>query len=177
MEQWRVKPDLNLDEPYFHWVKGVIFIALSVFPTLLAILFVSGWVEIRGTEAEKMICGIGMVLVFIPLGLWQAGMVVREMLRERRCLAEKQRWLESASTAQAVIVDRIEEHNEQAESQEEMWITELVFRLPALPGELADEVLVRARVSEEVYGKYRHQDTARIYYAKTNPYQFLIEGE
>lgn len=177
MEQQRILPDLNLEEPYFLSVKGAFFLVLSLFPALLGLFILGGWVEIRGTVVEQSIFRFVVGLLFIPLGLWQAGMVVREMLRERRRLAQKRRWLESASTAQAVIVNRKEERNAYAESREEEWDCELLLRLPALSGEPPEEMLVRARVSEKVYGKYRHQDAARIFYTQTNPYQFLIEGE
>lgn len=177
MEQLRELPNLNLEEPYFLSVKGGFFLALSVFPALLGLLFVSGWVEIRGTEVERAICGTGVVLVFVPLGLWQAGMVVREMLRERRRLAQKRRWLESASTMQAAIVDRKEEHNGYAETREEQWINELAFKIPSMPGEARNEMVVWARVNNGVFEMYRLQDSARLFYSKNNPCQFLIEGE
>jgi len=92
-------------------------------------------------------------------------------------LKKKRQWIKNAVSAQAVIVDRKEEYNSDAEWKEDEWDCQLAFRLQDITRDHPEAVLIWAAVSEKVYAKYRQQDKAQIYSSSDDPFVFIIDGE
>lgn len=92
-------------------------------------------------------------------------------------IVKRSRWLKQAIRSQVKIVDRREEHNDYAESREEVWECSLaVSRPPSTAGAPPGQV-EWISVSSRIYDRYRNQDVAPILYDLSYPEVFIFEGE
>jgi len=189
----RKMPDLVMETPFSLSIWGAIkvilvFLFVFGFPILFGLFFLLGgpivmlkFIQFRlflpfqllVNAIPSMLFGL-IVTAFVIYGMVEFTKEIRVHLAN---LKKKRQWIRNAVSAQAVIVDRKEEYNSYGESIEETWLHDLALRLPSSAIENPLEQFVWARVSMGIYDKYKQGDTEQIFYSRTDPYLFLIEGE
>jgi hypothetical protein len=166
----RKMPDLVLESPSFS-IQGFLGMIYIVFSILLGLFFLLG--GFIGKNIFVTLFG----LILTALVIWGTAAAIKEIRNDLVKRKKKRQWIRNAVSAQAVIADRKQEYDPYGESIEQAYLHDLALRLPSSAIENPQEQVVWARVSMGIYDKYKQRDIAHIFYSKTDPYLFLIEGE
>ncbi len=166
MAQQRKRPDFNREEIFFVIRQGVFCSVLSLIGLLLGLLLLIG--ALINKHWVYLLLSIFFTAI-LALQLW---MCLKEMFLDGFAqLLKRKRWLINASRAEIAIVDRRYEVNEYAESREEYTRYELALQ------RTLDEPPFWVTVSEKIFYRYQFCKSAWIYSSKTEPDQFILEGE
>ena len=189
----RKMPDLVMEAPFSLSIWGAIEVILAFlfvfgFPILFGLFFLLGglitmlkFIQFRlFLPFQVFVNAIPSTvfgLIVTALVIWGAAVAIKEIRDNLANLKKKRQWIKNAVSAQAVIVDRKEEYNSDAEWKEDEWDCQLAFRLQDITRDHPEAVLIWAAVSEKVYAKYGQQDKAQIYISRDDPFVFIIDGE
>lgn len=172
----RKKPSLVCEGPL---VSGTQVFQLVVTLVVLALLSAICWMTALKSGALNLqslfLAALGAGVTFLFILTISISWV--EIKQDRAKRAQKKTWLKNAVAAQAVIVERKEEYDPYGESVEQAWQHHLALRLPPSAFPNSQPPVVWARVNSATYDRAAQSSTVNIYYAPTDPYLFLIEGE
>ncbi len=118
-----------------------------------------------------------VVLGFIVYPIIMVMVGIRGILQALSIHIGKRKWISSAGSVQAPIINRSIEHNDYAEVKEQEWLCSLTIRIPAILENRAAGGEISVGVDKRTYLKYEEKDVARIFYDPHDPLTFVFEGE
>jgi hypothetical protein len=171
----RMKPDVNTSGAYTIIGAGVIYLLVSL---VFCYLFMSGLID-EFTRANLIsICGgLFAVLFFFAFGVGTIFLIKNGL----SWYNETADWMRSATKSHATIID----------IQENKVITQMDYRYggytmkyylilqvndqPAV--QELDGRVIRVEVSKRIFDRYARKDRVVIYFDKSSPLTFILEGE
>ena len=175
----RKRPDIVLENTYIKIKKSMFGeVMFAIFFIVLTALFLNGVFFFVFIENERVSIGTLLGILFSTL-LFGALSVERvtDIRFDILKLIKRKEWIKNALYVQAKIVDRRAEYNDYAETREELWDCEIKIQYPTNFDERLIELVVRAKVSDNIYFKYEDQITIPIFLSKFDPNCFVIDGE
>jgi hypothetical protein len=172
MKLYRIKPGFDTDENRAAIFNGASLAVVSIMITLALCSYLPHGIE------RKDILGIIFTVIIVPFEIFMAVIGILLALGGIGGIKKKNAWKKHAAVGQAAIIDRSRGFYEPDYDTGGYYVYGLELKLDTVQtGSPSDQQSVLLKVSKRVFKKYKHKDTARIYYSMAAPLNFIVEGE
>ncbi len=172
MKLYRIKPNFDTDENRASIFNGASLAVVSLMIVLALCIYLPHGIE------RKDILGIIFSIIIIPFEIFLAVIGILMTLGGTGGIKKKNAWIRHAAVGHAAIIERSHGFYEPDYDSGGYYVYGLELIINTLQAASPpDEQSVVLKVSKRVFKKYKHNDTARIYYSIAAPLNFIVEGE